>query len=160
MLTEAMTALAAAGGTAVVQAAATDGWTDLRQRLTAWFGRGADTRQYAELERLDRTAVALDSAPAEHTAQVRERQQNAWQTRIEDLLEELDEPERVEAAAALAVLLRAHAPAAPTAATAPDGIAVAGDLSISAPHGIAAGTIGSIGDVHLASPPAPDRSQG
>lgn len=58
------------------------------------------------------------------------------------------------------MLLRAHAPAAPAAVSAPDGIAVAGDLNISAPHGIAAGTVGSIGDVHLLSPPAPGRPQG
>ena len=40
MLAEALTALAAAGGTAVVQAAGKDAWTGFRARVAKWFARG------------------------------------------------------------------------------------------------------------------------
>jgi hypothetical protein len=59
MLEQALTALAAAGGTAVVQAAGTDAWTGLRQAVARWFGRGDRQRERVELERLDRTAGEL-----------------------------------------------------------------------------------------------------
>ncbi|MFE9727943.1 hypothetical protein ACFYQ5_31375 [Streptomyces sp. NPDC005794] len=54
-----MTALAAAGGTAVVEAASTDAWAGLRQQLSRWFGRGNTQCESAELEHLDRTAGEL-----------------------------------------------------------------------------------------------------
>ncbi|MGW3466207.1 hypothetical protein ACWDE9_44675, partial [Streptomyces olivaceoviridis] len=41
MLEQALTALAAAGGAAVVQAAGTDAWTGLRQAVARWFGSWA-----------------------------------------------------------------------------------------------------------------------
>jgi hypothetical protein len=58
MLTEALTALAAAGGTAVVQAAGKDAWTGFRGRVAKWFARGDTGREQVALERLDRTAAA------------------------------------------------------------------------------------------------------
>ena len=48
MLDQALTALAASGGTALAQAARTDAWTSLRQELARWFGRGDAQREQAE----------------------------------------------------------------------------------------------------------------
>lgn len=91
MLDQALTALAAAGGAAVVQAAGTDLWTGLRQAVAGWFGRGDAEREQAELQRLDRTAAELRSAPADEAERLRIRAEAAWQARMEALLENLGE---------------------------------------------------------------------
>jgi hypothetical protein len=110
MLAEAMTALATAGGTAVVQAAGTDAWEGLRDRLARWFGRGDTERERGELERLDRGAAELEAAGPGDAERLRVRQEVAWTTRIETLLEALDEQRRAEAAAELRQLLEQAAP--------------------------------------------------
>ncbi|MFJ3923994.1 hypothetical protein [Streptomyces sp. NPDC090022] len=114
MLPEAMTALAAAGGAAVVQAAGNDAWYGLRGRLARWFGRGDAERERGELERLDRSAADLataddtDSGTAER---VRTRQEAVWQTRIEAVLEDMgDDEQRARAAAELRHLLEEAVP--------------------------------------------------
>ncbi|MGW3113469.1 hypothetical protein [Streptomyces sp. NPDC001091] len=104
MLFEAMTALAAAGGSAVVQAAGTDAWTGLRARVANLFGRGDARRESVELERLDHTAQILTAGGAEASAQ-QARQEGMWQARFEALLENLGESEREEVAAELRSLL-------------------------------------------------------
>lgn len=111
MLPEAMTALAAAGGTAVVQAATTDAWTGFRQRMAQWFGRGDQQRENAELERLDRTAGELESATSSGPAEAERahvRHEAGWQARIEMLLENLADAERSRAAEELQTLLAQH----------------------------------------------------
>ncbi|MDH2391924.1 hypothetical protein QCN29_24720 [Streptomyces sp. HNM0663] len=113
MLPEALTALAAAGGAAVVQAAGSDAWEGLRDRLARWFGRGDAERERGELERLEGSAADLAAAGSGTAEQVRARQEAVWQTRIETLLEGLgDEEQRTEAAAELRQLLEEAAPAA------------------------------------------------
>ncbi|WP_331725080.1 hypothetical protein OG783_33760 (plasmid) [Streptomyces jietaisiensis] len=112
MLAEAMTALAAAGGSAVVQAAGTDAWEGLRSRLARWFGRGDAARQRGELERLERSAAELEAADPGAADRVRTRQEAVWTTRIESLLEDLgDDEQRVQAADQLRHLLEEAAPA-------------------------------------------------
>ena len=71
MLAEALTALAAAGGTAVVQAAGTDAWTGFRARVAKWFARGDTGREQVALERLDRTAAALGAAGPQRSDRAR-----------------------------------------------------------------------------------------
>ncbi|GLY76861.1 hypothetical protein [Actinoallomurus iriomotensis] len=87
MLTEALEALAAAGGGAVVQAAGTDVWATARQRVARLFGGGDPARERAELERLDQTAAALAAAPEGDAKLVRTSEESAWQSRFEALLE-------------------------------------------------------------------------
>lgn len=94
MLTEALTAVAAMGGTAVVQAAGTDAWTSFRQRLASLMGRGDEQRVRAELERLDRTAEAISGASPDQAARVRDLQEGSWHARLEGLLETQDEATR------------------------------------------------------------------
>jgi hypothetical protein len=87
MQVETLTALAAAGGTAVVQAAGTDAWTGFRQAVARWFGRGDAQREQAELERLDQTAAALETADPTQADRVRISSEAAWHARIEAALE-------------------------------------------------------------------------
>ncbi|PSJ25193.1 hypothetical protein B7P34_29475 [Streptosporangium nondiastaticum] len=117
MLSEALVAVAAAGGSAVVQAAGTDAWTGLRERVARWFGRGDEARERVELERLDRTAgvlAAADSGPgsvrgSSDAARVRDRQEGAWQSRFESLLEGLPEEEQELVAEELRALVKEYA---------------------------------------------------
>ncbi|MGA4960477.1 hypothetical protein [Streptomyces lavendulocolor] len=114
MLAEAMTVLAAAGGSAVVQAAGTDAWEGLRSRLAQWLGRGDTARERGELERLERSAAELEAADISAAERVRTRQEAVWTTRIETLLEDLDDDDqRARAADQLRQLLKepASAPA-------------------------------------------------
>ena len=94
MLAEALTALAAAGGTAVVQAAGKDAWTGFRARVAKWFARGDAEREQVALERLDRTAAALEAAGPGEVERVRAGQEASWQTMFEILLEGLDGEEQ------------------------------------------------------------------
>ncbi|RST16476.1 hypothetical protein E2C00_17355 [Streptomyces sp. WAC05374] len=110
MLDEALTVLAAAGGTAVVQAAGTDAWTGLRQAVGRLFGRGEEEHAARTEERLDGTAAALEAAGREDAEQVRTRQAVAWQTRFEDLLAGADGQERTQVVHELRALVHAYAP--------------------------------------------------
>lgn len=103
MLVEALTALALAGGSAVVQAAGTDAWNGLRRRIGDLFARGDAARAAAELERLDHTAQVLSSTSDIGTERL--RQEGLWQGRFEMLLESLDAPGQERAAQQLQELL-------------------------------------------------------
>jgi hypothetical protein len=149
MLGKALAALAAAGGTAVVQAVGTDIWTEVRRAVAGWLGRGDEHRERVELERLDLTAGALQAAGSAEVERVRIRQEAAWQARFEALLESLDDVERARAAEALRDLLPQPTP----------GLAVGGNAEIRADNGsIAAGVIG--GGARILPPSPPDPSQG
>ncbi|MCX4960406.1 hypothetical protein [Streptomyces virginiae] len=126
MLDEAMVALAASVGSGVVQAAGTDAWQAMRNRLARVFGRGDRQQEAVQLERLDRTAAELTAAgqdadgpdgdePAANGSEERARHGAAWRTRTEDLLERLDPDERAAVAAEFRALLDAAAAARPAA---------------------------------------------
>lgn len=87
MLTEALIALAAAGSTALVQAAVTDAWTGLKGGITRLMGRGEQSREAVVDQQLERTRAELETA-GPRVEQVRLAQQAAWQARLEDLLAE------------------------------------------------------------------------
>ncbi|WP_327733207.1 hypothetical protein OG749_04360 [Streptomyces nojiriensis] len=106
MLDEAMVALAASVGSGVVQAAGTDAWLALRNRLARLFGRGDRQQETVQLERLDRTGAELSAAGQGGDGnEERLRHGAAWRTRTEDLLEQLDPDERAAAAVELRALL-------------------------------------------------------
>lgn len=120
LLGQALPALAAAGGAAVVQAAGTDVWTALRARVARLFGRGDAARESAELERLDRTHDALaPGASQDDVVRVRMVQEGVWQARFETLLEELDDSDRKRVAGEVQALIA-------LAATATGGVLAAG----------------------------------
>jgi hypothetical protein len=158
MLEMELLALASAGGNAVVAAAGTDAWNGLRHAIARWFGRGDALREQAELERLDRTATTLQAAEPDQVEQARIRQESSWQTRIEGMLETLDDAERQKAADQLRDLLAQYVPQGGVSAG-PGGVAVGGDMSISAERGsVASGVVQ--GDVHVGRPPEPDPPPG
>ncbi|MFI1657225.1 hypothetical protein ACH4ZU_20275 [Streptomyces sp. NPDC020472] len=154
MLEQALAALAAAGGAAVVQAAGTDAWTGLRQAVARWFARGDARREQTELERLDRTSAELQDTH-DDVAELRIRLETAWQTRIETLLEDMDEAERGRAAEQLLGLLAQHVPGTIVSADG-GGVSVGGNVNISAPHGVAGWHVGTVN----VNPPRPGTPQG
>lgn len=156
MLSEAMAALAAAGGTAVVQAAGTDAWTEMRQQVALWFGRGNRQREHAELERLDQTAGELEAARPTEVERVRIRQEARWQGRIETLLEGLEDIERARVADELRTLL-AQQTSHSSLSAGQGGLAVGGDVNVRADHGSAAAV--TMGNVTLGNPPQPGPHQ-
>src|SRR6478752_3450030 len=107
MLAEAMVALAAGGGAAVVQAAGTDAWAAMRERIVQMFSRGDEPAAAAARQRLDRTAADLQETPEGDEVQTdRARlEAAAWRARFEDLLEGLPPAERQETALHLAELV-------------------------------------------------------
>lgn len=152
MLSEALLALASAGGGAVVAAAGTDAWQGFRHAMARWLGRGDTPTEERELRRLDETAAALEAAGPEETERLRVRQEAAWQTRIELVLENLAEVERERAAQELRALL-------PTPAPPPGGMTVGRDAHFHAEGGsVAAGVVN--GGVNMNPPSQPDPEQG
>ncbi|MFF5019809.1 hypothetical protein [Streptomyces sp. NPDC001165] len=158
MIDQALIALAECGGNAVVTAAGTDAWAELRRAVARWFGRGEAQREQAELDRLDQTTAELQAADLAEVEQARIRQEASWQARIEAVLESLTDAERGQAAEELQSLLEQHAPGSVSAGR--GGLAVGGNAGIRADRGsIAAGVIH--GGAHIGSPPpGPDPSQG
>ncbi|MFK0258768.1 hypothetical protein [Streptomyces sp. NPDC090445] len=114
MLAETMAAMAAGGGSAVVQAAGTDAWEGLRSRLALMFGRGNAHREQAELEHLDATAAALSASgrPESEAEAARIQQEIIWQTRFAGLLECVGDVERDALGEQLRALVAEHTAAA------------------------------------------------
>jgi hypothetical protein len=160
MLPEALEALAAAGGSAVVQAAGTDVWTGFRDRLARLFGRGDEHDAGRAAERLDQAAAALEQAGEVEAEQMRARLEVSWQTQLEDLLESLTGPEREEAAGQLRELVElARQQAAGSVSAGEGGIAAGRDVTISAEGGSVAGGV-IHGGVSLGHPSRPGPDQG
>jgi hypothetical protein len=63
MLTEALAALAASGGTALVAAAATDAWQYARTGFARLFAHGQRRHELVE-SRLDQTATEVNALPS------------------------------------------------------------------------------------------------
>ncbi|MEV5801785.1 hypothetical protein [Streptomyces collinus] len=158
MLAEEITALAAAGGAAVVQAAGTDVWTGFRQQVARWFGQGNAQRERAELERLDQTAAALEAAGAEQAERVQLRQEASWEAWFIALLESLNNEQQEQAAAELRTLLAQHALQGGVS-VGQDGFAAGRDVNVRAERGSVATAV-LHGDVSIGTPPKPDPSQG
>ena len=155
MLTESLDALAAAGGTAVVQAAGADAWEGFRERVARLFGRGDRQREHRELALLDQTSALLAAAADPELQRVRDQQESFWRARFGELLE-CTEPGSKQLAEDLQVLLRDYAE---PRGIAPGGLTAGRDILISSDNGsIAAGVIQ--GGAHIAVPHKPDPSRG
>lgn len=159
LLDEVLLALASSGGAAVVTAAGTDAWSGLREAVARWFGRSEPEREQRELERLDRTAEALQTGGPDTLEQTRVLLRTEWQTRFAMALEDLDGEARDRAVGQLRALL--PAPTAPSGVSTGDGgLAVYGDVNIRAQGdgAFAAGVVN--GGVRMGIPPQPDPTQG
>ena len=91
MVVEALAALAAAGGTALVNAMVADGWRGVRQRFVRLFGRGNDKEAEAAAARLEKSHVMLAGLSGADLERAQAEQAVVWGTRLSDLLE--DHPE-------------------------------------------------------------------
>ena len=94
MLTEALTAAAAGGGMAVVEAAGSDTWGWFRTRCARLVGRGDGARESETLELLDRTAAVLADTEEGELERVRAVHAVLWQGEFASLLESLGEGEQ------------------------------------------------------------------
>ena len=88
MLTEALTALASTGGTALVTAMVTDGWEGVRARFARLFGRGNAQQAEAAAGRLEQSRAALAGLSGLDLERAQAEQQVIWRTRLGDLLEQ------------------------------------------------------------------------
>jgi hypothetical protein len=164
MLAEELAALAAAGSSAVIQAAGTDLWVTFRERIARLLGHSHERRTEAALVQLDQTATMLEQAAADsedeaNVERVRTRLEIAWQTRLTDMLESLDSGEREEAARQLRELVDLAQRVQGSVSAATGGMAVRGDVDIHAEGGsVAAGVIH--GGVRIGNPPQPGPDQG
>jgi hypothetical protein len=150
--------LAAAGSAAVIAAAGTDAWQELRQTVARWFGRGDSGREQRELERLDRTADALRTGGPDE-ADVRISEQSAWRTRFEMVLEDMNDGDRDRAAVEQLRTLLAATAATPAVRAGDSSMVVGGNANIHARDGgFAAGVVK--GEVHNNTPPQPEPTQG
>jgi hypothetical protein len=124
--------LVALAGNALVAAAVTDAWEDVRQKVARWFGRGEPDPQLER--RLDATRRQLSSVSPGDLVQAQAAEATAWQTRFADML--ADHPEAV---GELDALVREIAASIPAAA---DHSATAGrDMIARADHGSAAANV-------------------
>lgn len=147
MLTEALAALAAAGGTAVVSAACTDLWTTVRTRTARLLGQGRPGTEQTALQRLDATAAELAPVEGEiveaEAGRLAARWATVWETRFADLLDAATETEREQLAAQLQTLVeevRVHPQVAQRMTALGDHSSVIGrDVKISAKEGGYAG---------------------
>jgi hypothetical protein len=159
MLAEAMTALASAGGAAVVQAAGTDAWEGFRRQVAQFFARGDRQRERAELERLDQTATTLQGIGPGEAERTRIRQEASWQVRFEALLESLDDAERGQAAALLRGIVDRQAKASHAVSAGLGVVAVDGNITIRSDGGSIAGGV-IHGGASIGIPIQPDPPQG
>jgi hypothetical protein len=141
-----MVALAQAAGQAVVSAAATDTWGRAKLGVARLLGRGDPSRAAVAERRLDETCGQLASLSGEELDAARAALAVAWQARLADLLE--DDPGVAEDLRTLVAQVRAGTVSAPG-----HGTAVGGNMTITAPGGVAAGTIH--GDVTAGNPTRP-----
>jgi hypothetical protein len=94
MMSDSVAWLAAAGGTALVSAAATDAWQTARSGFAKLLGRGDSSRELSVATRLDALAAELAQQPAHEQEQVRQTLIIGWTARLHDFLE--DTPEVAE----------------------------------------------------------------
>ncbi|MFJ6575691.1 hypothetical protein ACIQMY_06950 [Streptomyces sp. NPDC091368] len=151
MLAEGLAAIAAAGAGAVVQAAGTDAWETVRDRVRRIFGAH---QERTVTESLDHTSATLQLMVREEDRERELALQAAfWRLRFEELLAGSEGERRQAAAAQLLSLgdISEQTPASRHTFT--------GNVSVRADRGSVAGAVFE-GDVHIENPRSPGRSQG
>ncbi|WP_051838097.1 hypothetical protein [Streptomyces sp. NRRL WC-3742] len=144
MLPEELSALAAATATGIVQAAGTDLWSAVRERVARLWRRGRsgaeqeDRAERATRERLEETGREL--AAAEDRAAADGHWQDRWRTRLQDFLEDLPVEEQEAAVRELQAML-AETGAQPSPGVRADHGGVAAGGNIHNERGVIAGSI-------------------
>ncbi|MEU4763771.1 hypothetical protein AB0H12_10985 [Actinosynnema sp. NPDC023794] len=157
MLAEALIALAAAGGTALVEAATTDAWQKAKSGFARMLGRGDEGRVAVIEGRLESTRAELEPLSGVELERAREVRAAEWTTRLRDTLEE--HPDSADALREVLDELAA-AGVAVSARTGDHSLVVGRDMSnVSRTGGVSAGVIH--GNVSTSpNPPQPGAGQG
>lgn len=157
MLEEVLVALATAGGTALVEAAATDAWAKTKERVARLLGRGDEQRAGVVEARLERTRTELMPLTGVELERAREVRAAEWATRLQDVLEE--HPESADELRDVLEELRA-AGINVAADTGSHSVVIGGDsTTIATSGGVAAQVIhGSVST--SPNPPQPGTTQG
>ncbi|MFF4208071.1 hypothetical protein ACFYZE_01645 [Streptomyces sp. NPDC001796] len=135
MLAEAVTAAAAAGGTAMVEAAGSDLWAWCKARGARLIGRGDPERENDARERLDRTAAALAAASDDaERERVRTVHARLWRGEFASLLETLDGAEQQRVVTELRTLAEEFGSSAASAGGAVSGNTFHGPTSFQTGH--------------------------
>lgn len=151
MLNGELLSLTSAAATAIVTAAAGDGWEKVKQAFAHLLGRGDPPRAEVAARRLEDTQAELAAVAVPDLENARGRLTAAWQTRLSDLLEEV--PELAVDLQVLMNQIHDDPPAGPVSANGA-GMAAGRDITITASGGgIAAGTIA--GDFLAGNPTRP-----
>ncbi|MCU7723814.1 hypothetical protein ODJ79_08825 [Actinoplanes sp. KI2] len=87
MISETLMAVVAAGGSALVGAAATDAWQSARGGLVRLFAK-AGRREETAARWTDEMAAELEASPPAERAVAEQRWVQTWQQRLHDLVEE------------------------------------------------------------------------
>jgi hypothetical protein len=125
-----MMALATLAGNALVAAAVTDAWEDVRRQIARLFGRGQPDPQIER--RLDATRQALERVPPGGLQQARADQARDWQARFGDFL--ADYPDAASELDAGCQLRGQEEAAAPVSAPGTAVTAVFGVIPTNAPR--------------------------
>lgn len=144
-------ALAQWAGQTVASAAVTDVWESVRRKFTPLFGRGDPKRTEAAERWLTETHERLTAAVGGELESARAYQQQRWQGRFADLLDE--DPEVEAELRALVEEIQAQLP--PGVVSAGDHAVAAGrDVNVRADHGSVSAAV-LHGNVTLPGPTGP-----
>ena len=144
MAEEWLNALSMSGATALVTAAATDSWHEIRAGFRKLFGNGDRNREQLAERRLDEFATMIEQAEETAREEVRETQILAWRMRLVDLLEE--KPDQVAELRALIGRVEAALPHAMEARVAAMGT---GSVTTANSGGFNVANTGIMRDVNL-----------
>jgi hypothetical protein len=93
MVVEALAALAASGGNALVSAMVTDGWAGVKERFARLLGHGDPKATGDAAVRLEDSRAVLAGRSGADLERAEAEQEIAWRTRLADLLESHPEAE-------------------------------------------------------------------
>ena len=144
-------ALAQWAGQTVASAAVTDAWESVRRKFALLFGRGDPKRTEAAERWLTETHEQLTTAAGEELESARAYQQQRWQGRFADLLDE--DPEVEAELRALVEEIQAQLPAGVVSA-ADHAVAAGRDVNVRADHGSVSAAV-LHGNVTLPGPTGP-----
>ncbi|WP_017595771.1 hypothetical protein [Nocardiopsis potens] len=144
--------VAAAGATALATAAGTQLWESAKNLIAGLFAHRGRRAEQNALDQLDQVRDRLAGAAPEEWEKIEAR----WRDRLEDLLAELDDSERDQAAEKITGLVQRVEEETGASVRTGDGSMAAGrDITVTAEGGSVAGVGRIDGGVHLGNPPRP-----
>ena len=157
VLEDVLTALAAAGGAAVVQAAGTDAWVGVREGVERLLSRGDPARRSEAAVRLENTAQVVNGA--NRGGPVLDEHQAYWRGVFETFLDGIGADDRERATQQLRALVSLASDSSAVGASS-TGVHsnVFGGADFRAEGGSVAANVIN-GGVRIGNPPSPDANQ-